>query len=286
MHKKSLTLIALILSTSSLLFGQGKKEVKPVFNQQKGIWEFELDSEYQDGPAKVEVLLPKDIDAKKQYPVIYILPVGGSEKRAFGDGIEEAKKTDFANKYGVICVSPYFTTVPWYGNNATDPKIRQEEYFLKALIPFIDSNYPTVQDKEGRWLIGFSKSGWGAYTLLMRNPEVFGYAAAWDVPFMLNGKGKNWGPMGIKKVFGTPKALQPFLPITLAKAKAPELKKRKRLVLGVGEFWKSQVEKYHQLLEDLKIPHVYKPDLILKHRWDTGWFSPMAEELEKTARAK
>ena len=37
-------------------------------------------------------------------------------------------------------------------------------------------------------MLGFSKSGWGACTLLLRNKELFGYAAAWDVPFMLNGK--------------------------------------------------------------------------------------------------
>ena len=122
--------------------------------------------------------------------------------------------------------------------------------------------------------------------MLLRHPEVFSYAAAWDGPFMLDGEnsGKDWGPMGISKVMGTKETMQQFLPSRLAVAKADFLKKRKRLVLGVGIDWKDQSVAMHALLEKENIPHVYHPDLLVKHRWDSGWFAPLVEELGKTAR--
>lgn len=258
----------------------------PKLNAATGFSEAMLPSEFQAGPTLVEILVPDRMTEGVQYPVLYILPVGkpGPE---FGSGLEEAKKADVANKLGVICVAPQFTLVPWYGNHATDPKIRQEEHILQRLIPFIDSHYPTQRNPEGRWLIGFSKSGWGAFTLLLRNPDVFGYAAAWDAPLMLTGDdgGKKWGPMGIEKVFGTKEAFQQFLPTRLAEQNALRLKQRPRLVLGVGSFWAAQGTKFHDALDRLGIPHVYRPDLLVPHRWDTGWFPPLVESLAKTARA-
>ena len=47
--------------------------------------------------------------------------------------------------------------------------------------------------------IGFSKSGWGAFSLLLRHPEVFGRAAAWDAPLMLEQPNR----YGMGAVFGS-----------------------------------------------------------------------------------
>lgn len=260
----------------------------PVLNPQTGLWECTLTTPYQPAPSRVEVLLPDHLDPQKKYPVVYILPVEPQDKAEFGAGLVEAKKADAANKYGIICVYPGFPKVsPWYGNHATNPAIRQDDFMVKVLVPFIDRTYPTQAAPEGRWLIGFSKSGWGAYTLLLRHPDVFGYAAGWDAPFMINGdnNGADWGPMGLSINFGTKEAMQQSLPTKLAEEKASWLKERTRLVLGLGIFWKPQVEQMHALLQSLGIPHDYRADLAFPHRWDSGWFPPMLDELAKTARA-
>ena len=267
------------------LLADASSEMVPGLNPETGFFECELTTEYQSGPALVQILLPDHLDRSKTYPVLYILPVEGIGSK-FGHGLVEAQKADIANKYGVICVYPIFNKAsPWYGNHATEPTLRQEDYVVKALVPFIDSKYPTQKDKEGRWLIGFSKSAWGAFTLLFRHPDVFGYAAGWDGPLMLDGNGKDWGPMGLSVNFGTREAMLPNLPSVLAKENASWLKKRPRLVLGLGKFWAGHVKKMEALLESLGIPHVYRSDLTVEHRWDTGWFPPMVEELVKIARA-
>lgn len=260
-------------------------ESKPLFNKENGFWEVELVSEYESEPTKVSILLPDNLPADgEKLPVLYILPVI-NKIGEYGDGLVEAKKADLSNKYRLICVRPCFTSIPWYGDHATNPKLRHESYILKRLVPFIDSLYPTQANAEGRWLLGFSKSGWGAFTLLMRNPDIFGYAAAWDVPFMLNGEnnGKNWGPMGLKVNFGTKEQMQQSLPTKLAEKHSAWLSEKMRLVVGVGKYWESQSISYHNFLNDLKIPHVYRPDLVFEHRWDTGWFIPLVEDLTTIA---
>lgn len=148
---------------------------------------------------------------------------------------------------------------------------------VKSLIPHIEDLYPARRDKEARMLIGFSKSGWGAFTLLTRNPDVFGYAAAWDVPFLLDGSGKDWGSMGIRSNFGTKEAFLDYLPLKLVERMAPAA--RPRLVLGPGIDWKDQSIGMHDLLQGKNVRHEYRGDLLLAHRWDTGWFAPIVEEL-------
>lgn len=253
-----------------------------------GIWSYALSSEFQSGPTQVRVILPEPLATGKRYPVLYILPVEPEGSFHYGDGLEEARKLNLANKHQVICVAPSFKVVPWYGNHPTDPKVRQEDFVVKALVPDIDRRSPTLADPEHRWLLGFSKSGWGACVLLLRHPAVFGYAATWDAPFLLNGEnhGKEWGPIGIKDVFGTKETFLVVLPPTLLAGQADALRPRSRLVVGVGVDWKSHGVGMHELLEQKRIPHAYLPELLVQHRWDTGWLGPVADQLVDLATAR
>ena len=255
-------------------------EMPGTFDDKTGVWRMMVESPHQGEASPVELLLPSDLDASKRYPVVFILPVVGAKGQgSFGDGLQEARKADVANKFQVICVCPYMHLIPWYGNHHSDADKQQERYMLESLIPFIDQHYPT--DPKQRKLIGFSKSGWGALTMIMRHPQVFQAAAIWDAPLMINGKAKDWGPMGLKKVYGKPEAMLPNIPRALIETHAKPLLKEQRLVLGLGNFWRKHMQPFHELLKAQKIPHVFRTDLTQKHRWDTGWFVPMFEELMK-----
>jgi len=258
----------------------------PVFKEQEGVWEFRVPSEYDGGDGVVHALLPDTLEPGKTYPVMYILPVERKIDGTFGNGIQEARKADLANRFDIICVYPVFGKVPWYANHPTDPSIRQEDHLIKAVIPFVEKTWPVIQDKEARWLLGFSKSGWGAYNLLFRHPDVFGYAAAWDVPFMIDGEDpKDWGPMGIKHVMGTKEHFQAnYVPTKLATAARDRLTDKTRLVLGLGKFWAGQTRKMDAHLTQLGIPHSYLTEYLGKHHWESGWFPPVAEELIRVAR--
>src|SRR5437773_1672793 len=86
---------------------------------------------------------------------------------------------------------------------AGPPKIRQETYFVKVVVPFVEKQYPAQAEPGGRLLVGFSKSGWGAYSLLLRHPDVFGKAAAWDAPLTMTRP-----QYGMADIVGTPEQFE------------------------------------------------------------------------------
>ncbi|MDR3706982.1 MAG: alpha/beta hydrolase-fold protein [Capsulimonadaceae bacterium] len=141
------------------------------------------------------------IDAATRF--LYVLPVqpgtplsmGSRWTMAYGDGIAAMRALDVANIYNVLVVEPGFNAVdftsndpasgpaPWYGDSPSNPQIRQESYIVRDIVPTVDAMYPSAS--RVRMLIGYSKSGWGAINLLLRHPDLFASAAAWDAPLMM-----------------------------------------------------------------------------------------------------
>ena len=185
----------------------------------------------------------------------------------FGDGLIEVKKHDLHNKHGVIFVAPTFSHWPWYADHPTDKAIRQESYFISVVLPFIEKTYPVQANAEGRLLLGFSKSGWGAWSLLLRHPDVFGRAAAWDAPMMMDRPGK----YGTSAIFGDKEHFEAYRITDLLRENGKTLGKDKRLMLtGYGIFHHDH-ERVHGLLNELTIPHDYRDGPQRKHDWHSGW---------------
>lgn len=51
-----------------------------------------------------------------------------------------------------------------------------ESYILREAIPYIDAHYPTLADREHRFIGGYSMGGFAALHLAFRNPELFSKA--------------------------------------------------------------------------------------------------------------
>jgi S-formylglutathione hydrolase FrmB len=240
-----------------------------------GVLVHEARSPYQAKTTLVRVLLPNMLEKGKTYPVVYVLPVEAGTENRYGDGLKEVQTLDLHNKLNAVFVAPTFTHLPWYADHPTKPEIRQESYLLKLVVPFIDKTYPVKAEAGGRLLLGFSKSGWGAWSLLLRNPDVFGRAAAWDAPLMLDKPGK----YGSGDIFGTADNFDGYRVSKVLEAKADKLQKEKRLVLlGYGNF-RAEHEQAHALLDKLKVAHEYRDGPDRKHDWHSGWVKEAAELL-------
>jgi hypothetical protein len=238
---------------------------------------------YQNGSQSFRVLLPDSYSSQRRYRVLYVLPVETGNGGLFGDGLKTLESLDAHNQFDLIVVQPNFAVEPWYGDHATDSHIRQASYLVEYLVPFIERSYSVAACADSRLLLGFSKSGWGAFSLIMKYPDVFGYAAAWDAPWMLD----NFA-YGMQNVFGTKAQLDGARPDLLAKASAARFREATRLVL-TGEFlWgnslppssgSSHTVEYHALLEDLGIRHLYDDQLSTFHVWSGAWVSPTLAKL-------
>jgi S-formylglutathione hydrolase FrmB len=235
----------------------------------------EVRSPYQAKATQIRVLPPDKLEKGKTCPVVYVLPVEAGTENRYGDGLKEVKKLDLHNTFGVVFVAPTFSHLPWYADHPTKPEVRQERHVLKVVVPFIDKTYPVKAGAEGRLLLGFSKSGWGAWSLLLRNPDVFGRAAAWDAPLMMDAPGK----YGSGDIFGTADNFEGYRVGKLLGDKAGKLQKEKRLVLlGYGNFRAEHVQA-HALMDKLKVAHEYRDGPERKHDWHSGWVKEAVERL-------
>jgi LmbE family N-acetylglucosaminyl deacetylase len=232
-------------------------------------------SEYQAGVTEVRVLLPDALPANDRIPVVYVLPVEARNERRYGDGLVEVRRHDLHNTFRAIFVAPTFSHLPWYADHPTDPQIRQESYFLKVVVPFIESRYPAGSGPADRLLLGFSKSGWGAFSLLLRHPDVFGKAAAWDAPLVMDKPGL----YGSAEVFGTPENFDRYRLTSLLTSRSAELGDDVRLIhLGYGNF-RGEHEAFETHLKKQKLPHRYVNGPKRDHTWTSGWLTEATEML-------
>jgi len=213
-------------------------------------------SEYQSGSSTVEVLLPDGFDAARRYPVLYVLPVFAGDERTVGSSLAQLGGLD------VICVRPVFNTTPWYAG-------QQEEHLLKAVLPFVESQYRT----SDRLLVGFSKSGWGAFSLLLRHPELFRRAAAFDAP-LLHDRPDRWE---MEPVFGTQENFERYRLTNVLKERAALFQNESRFVLIGYDNFQEHVIGAHELMLSLGIRHEYIAGPRRAHRWDSGWLNEAVE---------
>jgi len=249
----------------------------PVTVGEHGFRIHEVESSYQRGPTQIRVLLPEPIDQDRKYPAVYILPVEARQESRYGDGLLELKKHNLHNQFGFIAVAPTFSDLPWYADHPTNPAIRQEAYFLNVVLPLIEKSYPVDARPDGRLLLGFSKSGYGAWSLLLRHPQQFGRAAAWDSPMMLDRPGK----YGTAPIFGDQANFDRYRVTELLRTSGRNLGGGPRLILtGYGNFHEDHVQ-IHALLDDLQIPHKYRDGPQRKHDWHSDWLPEAVELLLK-----
>ncbi len=227
----------------------------------------EVRSPYQAGTTRIRVLLPARREEGKRYPVVFVLPVETGTESHFGDGLREVHRHGLVDKLQAIFVAPTFSQMPWFADHPTRADVRQEAYLLEVVVPFVEKTYPARAGADGRFLLGFSKSGWGAFSLILRHPDAFAKAAAWDAPLGMDRP----GPYGSGAVFGTPENFEKYRIASLLKARADLFRKEKRLFLsGYGNF-RDQHEKAHALMTDLEIAHEYRAGPARKHDWHSGW---------------
>ncbi|MFH1919188.1 MAG: alpha/beta hydrolase-fold protein [Planctomycetota bacterium] len=270
-----------ILSLPAMVLGEGPDastemsvEISEAKKDNDGFLVYRVRSGYQSGPTRIKVLLPDRLEEGRRYAVLYVLPVEAGEGTRWGDGLVEVKKHDLHNRHRLICVLPTFLHLPWYADHPADPGIRQESHFVRVVVPFVERSYPAIREPEGRLLVGFSKSGWGAFSLLLRNPQLFGKAAAWDAPLVEESPGR----FGMGPIFGTRENFEHYRISALLEKRAGELRENKRLVLTGYDNFRADHVKIHEQLVALGIPHVYRDGPHREHQWHSGWL-PEAVEL-------
>ncbi|MBM4077723.1 MAG: hypothetical protein FJ267_19005, partial [Planctomycetes bacterium] len=162
----------------------------------------------------------------------------------------------------------------------TAPLIRQYKYFVEQVVPFIERAYPVGTRLENRWLLGFSKSGWGAWSLIARHPELFGRAAAWDAPLEM----AKFDRFRAGQVFGSQSHFESYrvIPALQKVDWSAQTVRGPRLILTGYDAFREHHESAHRLLDEQKIPHIYRDGPKRKHIWESGWVEESVELLVRS----
>ncbi len=219
------------------------------------------------GTTQIRVLLPTTLETGRTYPVVYVLPVEAEDGDEFGDGLTEVQKNGLADRYHVIFAAPTFSYTPWYADNPDEPHMRQETYLLREVVPFVERRYPARHDRGGRFLLGFSKSGWGAFSLLLRHPHLFEKALAWDSPLMMADI-----KLGVTHdVFANQRNFERYHVSRLLSAEAAQFHGESRFVVLGYHGFRRDLQQAHAFMQEHHIAHVYRDGPLREHRWDSGW---------------
>jgi S-formylglutathione hydrolase FrmB len=132
-------------------------------------------------PVAYCVILPRgyDTDTAARYPVLYFLHgLGGNEQVLLESGgmneIEDLRAADKIREFLVVAPNggrSFFI-------NSRDGRVRYEDFFIKELIPFIESRYRIDAVRRDRGITGVSMGGYGALRLGLKYPELFGSVSA------------------------------------------------------------------------------------------------------------
>jgi enterochelin esterase-like enzyme len=205
----------------------------------------EYDSTTVGVKRKARVYTPPGYTRDKEYPVLYLLHgIGGDENEWPRGG---APGVILDNLYADKKAVPMIIVMP-NGRaskdlTARDPIPKQSPAFaefekdlLKDLIPFVEKNYSVKADRESRAIAGLSMGGGQALNFGLNNLDTF----AW--------------------VGGFSSAPNTRRPSELIKDHAETAKKLKLLYVACGDkdglFRIS--EGVHKMLEEKKVPHVYR----------------------------
>ena len=231
---------------------------------------YRLHSPRQAGETIVRVFTPDQAGPEDLRTILYVLPVEAGEDTKWGDPAEEVRQTDLAGRHGLIVAIPTFSDLPWYADHPSDPQLQQESYMLKEVLPLVERLHGVGPTPLERLVVGFSKSGWGAWSLLLRHPDLFSKAAAWDAPLMQAVPDR----FGMEPIFGNQANFERFRVARLARDRADRLRPESRLILtGYFDSFRKHHIEMHDLLTGLGIPHLYRDGPKRAHNWHSGWLA-------------
>jgi S-formylglutathione hydrolase FrmB len=221
------------------------------------------------------VLLPPDYDkSTSRYPVLYLLHGYGDDHTAWS---YMTNLSHYAARYQMIIVMPDGSK-SFYVNSAADPKAKFEDFIIKDLIPYVDSQFRTIPLPRARAVAGLSMGGYGAAFLGLKHWRRFAafgsFSGAIGISHEMPRTPANaeaakrtaqmqamFGPQGSpERVARDPFALLEKVPL----AEMPMI----YIACGGQDFLVAQNRSFVQLLAEKKVPYEYRETSPHAHSWD------------------
>ena len=172
-----------------------------------------------------------------------------------------------ADNYNLIIVCPDGGFAGWYIDSPLVEDSQYETYISNEVVAFVDKNYRTIVDKNGRVICGLSMGGHGAISLLAKHPDIYCAAGSMSGVMELTSSTKKYG---LTELLGDyKKNKNNWKKNSCIKLADKLVGKNKGIIIdcGVDDSLIKGNRKMHKKLLKLKIDHDYyeRPG---KHSWN------------------
>lgn len=224
----------------------------------------EFRSEVANENLRYRVYIPPCyLKTQKRYPYVILLHGASYTETQWDDiGMDEALDQGF--RLGVL--APMIVVMPYTGrignDNAFPPQPSYENVVLDELIPAVEHNFCTWNDRQHRAIGGISRGGFWAYSIAMRHPDIFGAAGGHSAAFT-------------DDLNEVPPAFNP-LELALNSAFLVDSGLRMYLDNGANDFAGVNLQLFSSRLSARAIPHVYAIAPVGEHD-ETYWSAHVSE---------
>lgn len=245
-----------------------------------GLQRYVYRSEYTDSAADygdtyfLDVLAPDDYDAGTDYPLVIVLGVEATPGGAFADEMQVILGDDLHNTVGAVFCRVTTKSVPWWARKS-DGTMDYEALIRDGVLPWMRDNYSIRAGRFGVSLLGYSKGGWGAMSLMLRNPTAFGFVALWDAPLTANRATLEENGAD----FGSDAEFEARSPGLILADNVAGLTDQTRVIYSGVSYWTTEYPEFKALLDSEAVPYnelyAYNP----VHDSDAGWMPSVVEAL-------
>jgi enterochelin esterase-like enzyme len=226
---------------------------------------------------KFSVCLPLNYyDDNRSYPAVYLLHGLGDDETSWLEYGRISQYADWETEKDEIV--PMIFIMPqgyrtYYVNDYRGTFLYQD-MFVNELVPYIDSIFRTIPDKQHRSLMGYSMGGFGALILHLQHPDIFGSAvplstsirtdeqymtedaSEWDEQW-----GRLFGAQGLKGAERITDYYKQNNPFYIIPEMSPEDFNNYHIYMDNGD--KEQTlcrsnEELHILMQKMNFPHEYR----------------------------
>ncbi len=215
------------------------------------------------------VFTPADYDKSKQnYPVLYMLH--GTNDSPFTEEGLRKMNTPSTRLQEMADIFRVIIAIPLVGNTyfMDSPVVKESKiatFISQELTAFMDTNYRTEPNRNGRILCGFSMGGYGAVSLLCRYPDTFSVAIerAGVLNLATDVEDLYWDHVGdnAEKLLGDYYTNRQNYHLNGCFNLVNHIRDRKDIAfvieVGKDDFLYKTNFAFHQRLTELKIPHIY-----------------------------
>jgi hypothetical protein len=263
-------------------------EVHHLSDNSRGIATYSVISATNSGGTRLlRVLRPERPSRGVPHNFLFVLPVEERLKSVYGDGLHTLQSLDAQNKYNVTIIAPSFGTQPWYADNPDELDVRYETFMTRELVPWVRATLAMTGDEQ-IWLVGFSKSGLGGQTLMLKHPDLFDLVASWDFPADMSHHDE-FDP-GSTACYGTDANFQANYRLNnhFVNARRIPFLQYCRIWIGQGPVFMNSVSRYESILAAAGMRYAAGATLDSPHRWDGGWLPAALAALQEysTERAR